>query len=222
MGEFFRVIVVINDQALKNDEYAALLSLISLEKREILQKRRKWVDAQNSLLGDVLVRRELCRLTGLKNEELQFSKNKHQKPFFVNRPNIHYNLSHSGNIVAVVFDDTPVGIDVEIVIASGYQIAKKIFCFEEYEYFNRLNEIDKLKYLYRTWTMKEAYLKRAGVGLLYPMRLFHADKVPGVRFFSIPLDGQAICHVCASESAEPPIIIEKTIDETMGKDRLNG
>jgi 4'-phosphopantetheinyl transferase len=193
---FFKVIALIIDRDLTAEEYTALSSLVSPDKRAVLERRRNRRAAQNSLLGDILVRRELCRLTGLKNEDLCFAVNEHQKPFLKDRPDIHYNLSHSGNIIVAAFDSKPIGIDVEIIKPVSYQITRKVFDAEEQKHFETLSDREKLVYFYTIWTMKEAYLKKEGLGLSLPMQSFDVFALPHEKFFTILLGEQVVCHVC--------------------------
>ena len=78
-------------------------------------------------------------------------------------------ITHAGNYAAVVFSDAPVGIDVEFTHRFQshpdklWRMAHKIFSQEEWDVF--LTHPNGTGFLARTWTRKEAYGKRHGVGL---------------------------------------------------------
>ncbi|MDR3172790.1 MAG: 4'-phosphopantetheinyl transferase superfamily protein [Treponema sp.] len=212
MTDCYKVIVLTADRDLSGDEYAALLSLVSPDKRALLQ-RKKEKDrrpAQNSLLADVLVRRELCHLTGLQNKDLRFGSNEHHKPFLMDWPEIHYNLSHSGTIVVAAFDRKPIGIDVEFIKPINNLVTRRVFGPEEREHYARLPQEERLHYFYTIWTMKEAYLKKEGVGLTRPMHLFDVISLPNERFFPVPLGEQAICYMCTAQNTAPVYVRETT------------
>ena len=80
---------------LTRDQYEILLSLVSSEKQKQINQLCFFRDRQNSLLGDILARVEICRITGLSNSQLEFAVNPYGKPFLVNNPQTHYNISHT-------------------------------------------------------------------------------------------------------------------------------
>jgi 4'-phosphopantetheinyl transferase len=211
MADCYKVVVLTADRDLSEDEFTALLSLVSPDKRATLRAKRSRRAAQNSLLGDVLVRRELCRLTGLRNEELRFGCAEHHKPFLEGWPDIHFNLSHAGSIIAAAFDSKPIGIDVEVIKPVNWLVARKVFSAGEQERFEILPQEDRLRYFYTIWTMKEAYLKKEGVGLTRPMRSFDVASLPNEMFFPILLGEQAICHVCTVHDTGP-VYVPETVD----------
>jgi 4'-phosphopantetheinyl transferase len=98
-----------------NQEFDTLLPLVSPEKQERIRKFRFFRDARNCLLGKILIRTEICRTTGLNNKQLEFSMNEYGKPFLINKPHIHFNISHAGNYITCTVSDEPVGVDIEIV-----------------------------------------------------------------------------------------------------------
>ena len=72
-----------------------------------------------------------------------------KKPVFKNNKNLHFSITHSNNIVAVAFDDVPVGIDIEQIIERKYEkIAKRYG-----------KKFDNIKDFYTWWTTYEAKIK---------------------------------------------------------------
>jgi 4'-phosphopantetheinyl transferase len=193
-----RIVAIRNNLELARNEFISLLSYVSPEKSKKLINISNRCDAQNSLMGDLLVRREVCRLTGLKNSELKFIKNKFGKPYLANFPGIYFNVSHTDNLVIVVFDRAQVGIDIELIKPINFGMTKWVFSTEEYNHFNRLSIVEKQNYFYRIWTMKEAYLKKEGLGLTIPMKIIDAKVIQFVKFFLIHVNEKVFCHVCTS------------------------
>lgn len=96
----FEVVILTIMPELTQNEFSALLPLVYPEKQERIRKFHFFRDARNCLLGDVLTRIEIYRATGLSNKQLEFTVNAYGKPFLINSPHIHYNISHAGHYVA--------------------------------------------------------------------------------------------------------------------------
>ena len=100
---------------------------------------------------------------GLNECDMIYDVNIHGKPYLKNRPDIYFNISHSGNYVACVFSDIPVGIDIQIKDKANINIAKRFFTEKEYDYINKSDNPENT--FIRMWTLKESYLKCIGSGL---------------------------------------------------------
>ncbi len=103
-----------------------------------------------------------------KKLDLNFSKNKHGKPFIPAHPEINFNISHSENYLIIgISAHGPIGVDAEFLLQKCEQhlkIAKKYFCAAEYNAIVK-SENPKLEFI-RIWTVKEALYKALGLGLL--------------------------------------------------------
>lgn len=97
-----------------------------------------------------------------------FSISRHPggKPFFVDVPDLHFSLSHTGGEVAVAFSRSPVGFDME---TSGRRtdflaVAKRFFTVEEVRLLESAGDSAATCFL-ELWTAKEAVLKLDGTGI---------------------------------------------------------
>ena len=88
------------------------------------------------------------------------------KPFFDSPNAPHFNLSHSGDIVAVALGNTPVGIDVQEWSDSLqlHRLALRYFSKNEQQDF--LCSPNSKRSFFELWTKKEALGKYLGEGLL--------------------------------------------------------
>lgn len=79
--------------------------------------------------------------------------------------NIHFNVSHSGDIVAVIISTHPCGIDVQAVSeAKGYEdVAKRVLSPELYKSYLEANS--RPDFFARAWAMLEAKVKTQGCGI---------------------------------------------------------
>ena len=94
--------ILVATQELTQNEFDALLSLVSNEKKDRIKRFYSYWGMQNSLIGDVLVRLETCCITGYHNKQLAFSTTTYGKPFLANNPNIQFSISHAGYYIAVL------------------------------------------------------------------------------------------------------------------------
>lgn len=93
-------------------------------------------------------------------KNIKFHKNQYGKPYLKEHPKFNFNISHSGNFVACVVDDKPVGIDIEEVRYIEYEeIAKNFFTVSEFCYIIKQNLNDQLSKFYEIWILKESYIK---------------------------------------------------------------
>ncbi len=105
------------------------------------------------------------------------------KPFFPERPDICFNLSHSRGAAVCALHDRPVGVDVEKIRPAPKRLAAGL--------------ADEA--FFRLWTAKEATVKRRGLGIGALMRPVAPD--PLCRCVADLLEGYLIT-VCPSEEAE--------------------
>ncbi len=108
---------------------------------------------------------------GLTNiPEIRFSEK--GKPFFPEAPDIHFNISHSGQWVMCAVSDSPVGCDIEKIASIDLNIADKYFSKQEYEFISLQPESLKTDAFFRFWTLKESFLKNIGKGLTVKLHDF--------------------------------------------------
>lgn len=95
------------------------------------------------------------------------------KPYLPKNPNIHFNLSHSGDYAVCVIDDAPIGIDIEQCKNDGEKIAKRFFTEEEYlDICSRTNPLERQNQFYIYWVLKESFMKATGYGMQLSMTDF--------------------------------------------------
>ena len=95
--------------------------------------------------------------------DYEIAYNSQGKPYFLSNREIFFNISHSSNYVACVIGDRPVGIDIEKARKGRQNLAKRFFDVSEAEW---IKECDSDQRFFRIWTLKEAYGKATGFGVL--------------------------------------------------------
>lgn len=136
--------------------------------RQDILKYRRWQDAQLSLLGRVLLQ------FGLKSQyqidEVQIMRSSDNKPYLKDH-HLHFNISHSKELVVCAIAEFPVGIDVEFI---DHTINYLDFQFQmthgEFDKIDRSE--DRIGDFFSYWTQKESVMKAHGGGMMIPLDSF--------------------------------------------------
>ena len=142
-------------------EVQRMLPLVDEQRRDEAL-RYKHLFGQFACLKSWLMLKELLTPLGINNMEMDF--NEHGKPFLAHHPEVHFNLSHCKNGIAVVVDSSPVGIDIESFHPSNLALIKKTMNPAEAEQI--FTSSDPVEAFTQYWTQKEAVLKLRGTGIV--------------------------------------------------------
>ncbi|MDR0883575.1 MAG: 4'-phosphopantetheinyl transferase superfamily protein [Oscillospiraceae bacterium] len=140
-----------------------------------------------SARGYALARALCAQHTGHPADALDCRREPHGKPYFVDAPGFHFNLSHSGAALALAVSDTPIGVDVERLRAPDFRIARRNFAPDEAAFVG-----EDAQRFFQIWTQKEAYLKYTGDGLSRPLASFSVLVLPNLRFETQTRDGYVL------------------------------
>lgn len=202
------------------------LSRVSEERRGQASRFVHQADAYRSVLGEVLTRVALSKLTGLRPGDLSFTRNKYGKPSLSlsNYADVQFNVSHSGDWIALISGgDADLGVDVEKISPIDMKIAERFFSITESGFLAAEPAEMQLETFYRLWTLKESYIKAVGMGLSMPLDSFsmirnadgnwHSPEAAPYPFLSLRLDQGHMIAACSAGEALPsqPDVI--TIEE---------
>ena len=141
-------------------EVQRMLPLVDEQRREEAL-RYKHLFGQFACLKSWLMLEELLKPLSIKDMEM--GKNEHGKPFLLRHPEVHFNLSHCKNGLAVVVDFSPVGIDIESFRRSNLSLVNKTMNPAEAAWIRASS--DPVEAFTQYWTKKEAVVKLRGTGL---------------------------------------------------------
>lgn len=159
------------DEKIKNVDQNFLLSKISKQRKNIVNRKKRILDRYQMILGEILVKFVLQEEYGVNIKKLEFFKGKYGKPF-TNVP-VKFNISHSKNIILAAFSmKSDIGIDIEEVKDLSIIFFKNIFLEDEFKYILKKNKEEQIYTFYEYWTLKESYLKYLGTGLYRDMNTF--------------------------------------------------
>ena len=99
----------------------------------------------------------------LKNALSSFQKDSNGKPSLQNE-NLHFNISHSKNIVAIAISEiATIGIDVQYKKSFSPAVIPKVFSESELKVYQQ--EQNPTNFFFDTWSKKEASVKATGNGI---------------------------------------------------------
>jgi 4'-phosphopantetheinyl transferase len=138
--------------------------------QEKIKRYRRWQDAQLSLFGRILLLRGIKEIYNQDYQDNEIQYTKYNKPYFEDDL-IHFNISHSGNIiVCAITDKSEIGIDIEII--TNIEIGDFKSQFTENEWNKIVLSNNKKEAFFDYWTQKEAVVKAYGYGLTIPLKSF--------------------------------------------------
>ena len=141
-------------------EVQRMLPLVD-EQRRNEALRYKHLFGQFACLKSWLMLKELLNTLGI--NDLKMECTEHGKPYLLHHPEVHFNLSHCKNGIAVVVDLAPVGIDIESFRRGNTALIDHTMNPAEAEWIKASS--DPVEAFTQYWTKKEAVLKLRGTGI---------------------------------------------------------
>lgn len=133
------------------------LDFLPENRREKFERLKKKRDKENCVISYLILKKALADL-GINNFEIEVGEN--GKPFLKNNENIFFNISHTDGGVAVVADESPVGIDIQDILPVREGVIERCFSENEREIISKSNSPERE--FTRLWTLKESAVKFNG------------------------------------------------------------
>lgn len=151
--------------------------LLSKDEEEKASKFRFTEDRERFLWGRIQLKRLLAAYLDENTEAIILNSTKDGKPFLVKKvhQHIHFNISHSGNLIIIGFSRAPIGVDVEMMSKQVEikRISQNYFSLDERKAIDRVSKEKKEIMFFDIWTKKEAVIKGIGKGLGIPLKSFN-------------------------------------------------
>ena len=185
------------------------------------------IHLQEHQLGRKLLREGLSSFfrLNLDVEEIEhyLSFSEKGKPFLTAHPEIRFNISHCDGLVVCAFDVQDVGIDAELpgyfpeILISRVMTGPEKRILEEAAAGGK----SRAEWFFRTWTLKEAYVKMTGTGVDTDLKSFSFSFEPGdgsddpviscsdpaVHCFQAMLPTGHIVSLCYSAHSRQPVVL---------------
>ena len=140
-----------------------LLKYVQSEKQERVLKQKIKQNADNMLIGEILARTVIKKTFDIDIAKQKFAYTEYGKPYLLNFPDVHFNISHSGEYVACAVSDRPIGVDIQKIGEYNSDVAKRVCNVKELKQIE--DSLDKASEFTKLWTQKEAVLKMHGTGI---------------------------------------------------------
>ena len=132
-----------------------------------------------------LLRMILSEYLHVPADTLQFSYSRHGKPSLKTKGEgggVRFNVSHSHDMALyAVSRNREVGVDIESIRPRSFyeEIAERFFSTDEIRWLREIAEEKKPEAFCECWTMKEAYLKARGEGIItFPAKSPAMPRIP--------------------------------------------
>ena len=179
------------------------------------------ISKQEHALGRELLARGIQELFQLPltcgeiNAALKYDVN--GKPYLPGHPEICFNITHCNQLVSCAFHNSPIGIDAENLgyfpeVLINRALSEKEKCFLQ----SKSTSIsEREEWFYRLWTLKEAYVKKSGIGVDTDLTNFSFSFTNSGDLFSVicsdstvscyqtQLSHGQILSVCYEDNGEP-------------------
>lgn len=159
------------------DEYhmKSLFDILTLDEKAKMSHYVHVADQKRFLVGHSMLRILLSRYLAREPDDIILLNSKHGK-LYMPQSNVSFNISHSGNRVALAFvKEKKIGVDIERMnsLDDYSQIAKNFFLPPESERICAQTDAAKgMEKFYEIWTVKEAFVKALGHGLSRSLKSF--------------------------------------------------
>jgi 4'-phosphopantetheinyl transferase len=148
-----------------DDEIGYMMLKVPQWRRDTALKFKMSGDKVRCLAAYLLFANVVAGISGCSANDIEIKRGEYGKPELLTPEGYFFNLSHSGNWVVCAIDNAPVGVDIEYIKPTDFDIAHRFFSRDEYQYITEQTQETKLDAFYETWSFKECYLKAVGMGL---------------------------------------------------------
>lgn len=158
-----------NTKMLEQEEvFQHFFCSLSKERQRKIESVKAAGGRRSTLGAWTLLDHGLQQLFGLRERDASVGYGAHGKPCIKDRPDIHFNLSHSGDYVLAVFAPVEVGCDIQKIGEAhrNDRVAARFFAE------NEQNAMAQGMDFYRIWARKESYIKCTGDGMARDLRSF--------------------------------------------------
>lgn len=139
------------------------IEVLPQERKTKAMRYRFPIDRKMSVISYLLLLYALRENYGITNPQIAYGTN--GKPYLIDRPDIHFNISHCPKGCICAVSDRGIGVDIQDIRPFSWDIARRVCCENELRLLQ--DNKDKSRMFTRIWTMKESYGKMTGEGILH-------------------------------------------------------
>lgn len=167
------IINCLNISEITREETALFRTAVSEERKRKAGRFVRETDTIRCICGELLLRYSFYqKYERFPEAELCYNYNQFGKPVLKDMEQMHFNISHSGDWVGIVYGMDEVGLDIERIPSDSESIFWQAFHRDEKHWLKKFDGEERVKQAVRLWTVKESYLKYIGTGLATDMDSF--------------------------------------------------
>ena len=159
---------------LSDEEYQNFYSLMDDMRKQKVDILANEKNKKQTVAGEMLAKKTISNYLNISYDSIKIIEAENGKPFAENL-DIHFNISHSDNIVVCAISETEIGIDIEKLRPINLKVAKRFCSCEELNYIFGFSPCDKdfcftenteiLTRFFEIYTKKESVVKYNGNGI---------------------------------------------------------
>lgn len=144
-----------------------LLNNLNLEEKDRFKRFKNETARKGFLQARGFLRQLLGSYLNMAPAAVPIISLEHGKPALPDDFGLHFNLTHSHDLILYAFARSPVGIDVEFLgrKVDFVPVMRRFFSENEREDWQRNSSPSAAEAFFRGWTRKEAFLKATGEGI---------------------------------------------------------
>lgn len=165
------------DKLLDKSIYSEYYEIMEDDRKNKIDRIKQEDKKLQSLAAGILIQ----HIRKTEKENSMIIVDKYNKPSFEDNK-IKFNVSHSSGYAVAAVSNYEIGIDTEDVKRKNKftmkerRIVNSCFAPKEQKYIYDIGtEQGKLERFFRVWTIKEAYVKMEGTGMIRPFYTFEVD-----------------------------------------------
>jgi len=159
-----------------SDKYSQTEITNTFSKRELVRYHKFKVAGKRDefLASRILLRHLLTLYTNYSPAEIEAIPDEMGRPYWFSQTKkltLYFSLSHTKGMVCCTVSNTErTGCDIEQVRPRKYErdLTRKVFSEKEQRFYQSLSTKEQREFFYKSWTLKEAFVKAIGKGLLIP------------------------------------------------------
>lgn len=148
--------------------------MVCSERKEKLNRLKNEASKRQSLAAELALIKAVRHFYPSAPLPLRYERGENGKPYLCDYPELHINLSHSGNYAVCAAADCEVGIDIQQLRRANFRIAERYFSKEECDYIGSSD-----MRFFELWSKKESRVKATGTGITIPLNSFSVLKNGG-------------------------------------------
>ncbi len=171
------IIVVYTDE-ISFDSIKDYSVYVTPRRRRSIEKRRREQSKTAALVSELLVISQLSKMTGIPFNKIRFDYGSYGKPY-LKQGGAWFSVSHTMGAVCAAFaleNEGEIGVDIEPVKRQVKQnLYNRVLSLKERSLTRSPEDF------IRFWVMKEAFLKRTGVGISRDLRGVETSVLPDTK-----------------------------------------